>query len=332
MKVQGFRIKKQLEYLESNGIDIIPLLAQLGLNMDSFNDPTQFHPFEHYKLVLEFALRQTNDLNYGLDFGNDPRIGGTLGMMCASAKNLKEALIQGCKLYNVQGDFAEILFVEDKSHPKIEYKVMDSWLLTSPKTAKIEIDAMFSFINNILKVNSNNNLGPWMISFSYPKPDKANKYYEIFGLQPEFDAESNAMVFDSSTLLIPMKAFNPETNRVLKNYLNEELLKIEKSESITDKVKRVIHSFYRYKFPDIETVAKKLNMTTRSLQRKLSTENTTFQVLLQEAVFSIAKKLLRQNHLTISEVSYMLGYSDIGNFSRSFKKYTGKSPKEYKGA
>ena len=75
---------------------------------------------------------------------------------------------------------------------------------------------------------------------------------------------------------------------------------------------------------------KHLNLNSRTLHRKLFEEQTNFKDILQETRFGIAKQLLIKNFLTISEISYMLSYSDLGNFSRSLKIYTGKSPQEYR--
>jgi AraC-like DNA-binding protein len=77
-------------------------------------------------------------------------------------------------------------------------------------------------------------------------------------------------------------------------------------------------------------VASKLNISSRTLQRQLSNEKTSFKALLQKTRFDLATDLLKNKEFTISEISYMLGYSDLGNFSRSFKKYAGISPQDYR--
>lgn len=330
MFVHATRIQKQFEYLRHLGIDINPLYRQTGISKDEVFDPDRHFDFEQYKAVLDFAIRQTGNPNYGLDFGNQPQLGGTVGMMSASCANLKEAFIQGCKFLKLQGDFAELRFVDDKHYPKLVYTPLESWALESPHTAKVEIDAMFSFLNTILKLNSNQALKPKKLTFTFDEPNGKEKYMGVFGIRPFFGSAANEMIFDNTTLMIPMKAFNPETYQLLNNYLSVQLERLTQSEYTSDKVKRILHSSYRYQFPDIDSVAEKLKLSSRTLQRKLSDENTTFKELLHETRFGIARKLLEQNSLTVSEISYMLGYSDIGNFSRSFKKYVGLSPQAYK--
>jgi AraC-like DNA-binding protein len=330
MYIQASRIQNHIEYLVNRGVNSSPLYKQLGISKEELKDRTKMIDFEHYRTLLDFALRQTNDIAYGLDFGKQPQLGGTISMMGASCKNLRESFVEGSKFFKAQGDFADMQFVDDKEYPKLVYKLLQSWVIESPQTARLDVDIMFSFINTVLKVNSNNTVKPYKLHFAFPKPTNTEKYFEIFGINPVFDTRVNEMIFHSDDLSIPMKAFNPETYQLLNQYLQTRLDHLSHSEKVTDKVKRILHSSFKYQFPDIETVAGKLSLSSRTLQRKLSEEQTSFKDILQETLFGIAKQLLLQDHLSVSEISDMLGYSDLGNFSRSFKKYVGNSPIEYK--
>jgi AraC-like DNA-binding protein len=330
MFVHCSRIQRQFEYLEKLGIDITPLYKQTGIPKDCKFEPELNFDFEQYKTVLDFALRQTNNPDYGLDFGTQPYLGGTVGMMGASSKNLKESFIQGCNYFKVLGDFVDISFIDDENSPKLVYTPIRSWVIENPHTAKVEVDIMFSFLNTILKINSNGVLKPQKINFACKKPESTEKYIEIFGVKPFFETEYNEMIFENASMMMPMKAFNPETFHLLNQYLESRLSQLSNSEKLSDKVKKILHSSFKYEFPDIESVATKLQITARTLQRKLSIEQTTYKEILQETRFGIAKQLLKQNQLTVSEIGFMLGYSDIGNFSRSFKKYVGESPVEFK--
>lgn len=330
MFVHGSRLLKQFEYLEKKGIDISPLYKQTGISRDMVIDAETTFNFEKYRVVLDFALRQTNNPEYGLEFGNQPQLGGTIGVMSASCKNLKEALIMGSKFLKLQGDFAELEFIDDEKFPKLMYKPVMAWVLESPQTAKLEVDAMFAFINTILKINSNGMLKALKMNLAFEKPQRPEKYLEVFETMPHFESDQNEMVFENATLMIPMKAFNPETFQVLNQHLESQITQLSNSENIADKVRRILYSSFKYQFPDIVSVAEKLNISSRTLQRKLSDEKTSFKEVLQHTRFGIAKQLLTQDHLTISEISYILGYSDLGNFSRSFKKYFGKSPLEFR--
>ena len=79
----------------------------------------------------------------------------------------------------------------------------------------------------------------------------------------------------------------------------------------------------------LEEAAEKLNMTTRSLQRKLKQENTTFLEVHNHIQFERAKLLLGNSNMNISEISDLLGYAEPSVFRRAFKRWTGESPRDF---
>lgn len=330
MFVHSSRIQRQIEYLKSLKVNTDPVfeLAQIDPN-DILNHEKTFS-FEQYHILLDFAIKQTGDKFYGLKMGQEPHIAGTIGMMCASCKNLKEAFIQGCKYFKIQGNFANIAFIDDDKFPRIEFSITNAWKMRHPDTARHEIEAMFSFLITISKINSNNRILPSKVMLSYSPPDIPDIYKNHWGLLPLFDQDVDAIVFNSHDLMIPMKAFNPETYTILKSHIESQLKILDQKESCAEKVKSILLSSFQYQFPDIETVAEKLNLSSRTLQRQLSMENTNFKTILQQTRFDIAKHFLKDKTWSVSEISYALGYSDLGNFSRSFKKHTGQSPQDYR--
>lgn len=332
MFVHSSRIKKQIEYLNSNGINTKQLYEKVGFTEEEILNPEKVFTLEQFQKVLEFGIDQSGDEFYGLHFGQEPHIAGTVGMLCASCQNLKEAFIQGCRFYKIQGNFAEIRFVEDKNYPRIIYEINDAWQLKSQETAFHEVDGMFAFLAVILHVNSNNSIKPFRVNLICKKPEDTSEYEKAFGIVPYFNQEKNEMIFRESDLKIPMKAFNPETFQLLKNHIENQLRRMSREESVSDRVKSVLLSTIRFQFPDMETVASKLKISPRTLQRQLSGEKTSFKNILQQTKFNLAKELLQKKDLNISEISFTLGYSDLGNFSRSFKRITGKSPLEFRNS
>ena len=189
---------------------------------------------------------------------------------------------------------------------------------------------MFSFLVTILRINSNQTLLPYQIKLTSDKQADLQVYADALGIEPVFGQSYNEIFFNGKDLLIPMKAFNPEAFELLRSHVEGQLKKICGEALVSEKVKSILLSSLRYSFHDINTVASKLNMSSRTLQRQLSSEKTSFKTLLQKTRFDLARDLLSRKELSISEISYMLGYSDLGNFSRSFKKHSGVSPQDYR--
>ena len=83
-------------------------------------------------------------------------------------------------------------------------------------------------------------------------------------------------------------------------------------------------------YPSLEDISQRLNMTTRTLRRKLDEEGTNFKVLLEEAKRRDAIQLLDDRNLEIQRVATLLGYQDPANFTRAFRQWTGQTPSQYR--
>jgi AraC-like DNA-binding protein len=79
-----------------------------------------------------------------------------------------------------------------------------------------------------------------------------------------------------------------------------------------------------------ESIASSLFMSTRTLQRKLQEENTSYKELLTETRHELAMRYMASSSSPVSEVAYLLGFSEVGNFTRAFKRWTGMAPTEFR--
>ena len=79
-----------------------------------------------------------------------------------------------------------------------------------------------------------------------------------------------------------------------------------------------------------DTVAEAIFISKRSLQRKLNEKGTTFKTILTDVRQDLALKYIHDRKLTLTEISFMLGFSEMSSFSRAFKRWTGESPKEFR--
>jgi AraC-like DNA-binding protein len=84
--------------------------------------------------------------------------------------------------------------------------------------------------------------------------------------------------------------------------------------------------------PNQKQIAATMNVSNRTLQRKLRDEGTSFIDLLQDARLNLAKKYLSQPQRSIVEIAYLLGFSEPSTFSRAFKRWTGSAPAEFRAA
>ena len=82
---------------------------------------------------------------------------------------------------------------------------------------------------------------------------------------------------------------------------------------------------------NLQKVALDLNISTRTLQRKLKEQNTNFKLIEKDILIRLAKKFILFEKQSIQEISYLLGFSEASAFIRFFKNETRKTPKQFKG-
>jgi AraC-like DNA-binding protein len=84
-------------------------------------------------------------------------------------------------------------------------------------------------------------------------------------------------------------------------------------------------------FPDIELVAEKLGTSVRTLQRQLRARCVTYTQVIQRARSAAAQGMLEDPRSKIADVGRALGYSDPAHFTRAFQRWTGVTPREFRG-
>lgn len=156
-----------------------------------------------------------------------------------------------------------------------------------------------------------------------------NQYAEQFGCPVVFGATRSEVHFDAARLDAPMPRRDPETSALCQQQCQMLLARMSSRSGVAEKVRQLIVSRPGY-FPDIDFVAEKLHMTSRTLRRKLTTENSSYQQILAEVRYQLAREYLATSTLPLEEIAVLLGYSAPGNFTHAFKRWHGSAPRQYR--
>ncbi len=166
--------------------------------------------------------------------------------------------------------------------------------------------------------------------FKHKAPQDVSEYKRIFNFPVSFGKSTNALLFDKKYLELPVVLPDKELLYVFENHAEDVLIKLSNNESITRKVSSFLVKMIHDKPPTLETVAKKFFMSVRKLQLLLENEGTTYKNILNTIRKELAFNYLRDNQISVAEVSYLLGFSEPSAFHRAFKKWTGKTPGNYR--
>lgn len=153
---------------------------------------------------------------------------------------------------------------------------------------------------------------------------------EFFGCEIVIGADHNRLILHRKDLNLPFKSYNEELLEILTPALDQSLSEQQRTLTITEKVKWILKRSLTGGRPDIQVVAKELGMSDRTLQRRLTDENTSFKQLLSEARHEQAREYLSDPSLEIKEVAFLVGYEDQNSFYRAFRLWEGDTPSQWR--
>jgi AraC-like DNA-binding protein len=176
----------------------------------------------------------------------------------------------------------------------------------------------------MLRESCDSPLRPTRVWLAYPRPRDLGPLHLFFGTQEiDFGAEDDGFTLSAQHLSMPLRGRDPRLASTMDDLAARTLPSEERS--FADRVERAIH------LPDtsIESVAKRLHASGRTLQRRLEAEGTRYSEVLDRARASLARKLLRED-MPIAEVAARVGFSDVAPFTRAFRRWTGAPPGQFR--
>jgi AraC-like DNA-binding protein len=168
------------------------------------------------------------------------------------------------------------------------------------------------------------------VELAFPRPAHAAEYRLLFPCETRFDSTINRFTFPAEYLSLPVV----QTPQTLRKHLARAPLDWFKRQNYyptyTRRVLDALTPDNAYQNLQIEAVAEQLNITSRTLRRKLTDENTSFLEIKNIARRDTAIHLLSQRQLPIATIAERLGFTETASFSRAFKAWTGTTPQSFK--
>ena len=126
----------------------------------------------------------------------------------------------------------------------------------------------------------------------------------------------------------PIVTADPYLNRLCVRFCEETLARLGKKTSpLKVKVENVIAALLPHGEMHFDAVAVQLGMSGRTLARKLALEGHSFTKILEDLRLALARRYLAESEMSISEIAWLLGYSEVANFTHAFHRWTGTNPR-----
>lgn len=162
----------------------------------------------------------------------------------------------------------------------------------------------------------------------FERPEYFDELLHLLPGEVRFNQSSTRLVFNKQILEIPLPTADPITARLMREQCKTQLRNLIKHSTFSSLVQDLVYDEV-LGISSITEICEKLQISERTMQRKLADEQTNFRDIVEQVRCNKAIMLLRNHNLSLNYISDHLGYTNITNFSRAFKRWTGKSPRRY---
>ena len=290
-------------------------------------DPDQRLPIVPMLEGLRAAVQITGDQDLGLKAAREIALGdyGAIEFMLNSAADLRSCIqLLGRYLPLVNDALSFSLRVEG-DNAQVQ---LDSSVVLPRAAADFQSAAFYVATLQRGEHMVDPNYEAW---FTHPAPDDVSEYQRTFAPgRVRFEAPWNGFVFDARRLEQTLTSADPMLHDVLRKYADVLLADLPRAESHTERVRNLITEHLASGEPGAERIARTLHMSRRTLARKLEQEGTSFKALLEDTRRSLALRYVGSYDLGLTEIAFLLGFSQAAPFHRAFKRWTGLTPLEYR--
>jgi len=314
-------------YLEANRVDAADLFRRKGLDPDLIHEPRARYPYFPYCEAWVEAAAITQNENTGFENGRHytPLDLSALGVSFLSSATLEDALRRLVRYESAVNSELRLNVIESGDLVELESEFPE----LPREFLRVIEDCRTSLLVDLCRQGLDMHLDPVAMAFTYPEPASLAAHFALFRCPIKFSQPISKISFSAADVKRPFSAVNRElalnSDRTL-----EEVMRDLKDSDIISRVKKAIIQELPSGTPSEEDIASSVFLSSRTLQRRLADENTSFRNLVLDVRRELAQKYLAEKHMPLAEISHMLGFSDTSSFSRAFKKWTGEPPATYR--
>lgn len=312
--------------LEANGFDAGDIFAAVGLDRTPGQDPLDRLTTAQVAEVFRESVKRSGNPAFGLTVARflHPSSVHALGYALLASSTLRDAcerLVYYFRLASTNGQYR----IEEKGDRFcLVLEIIAKGV--SPET----MDAWNAFIVHLFRQIYLPDLKPLSVRLVRSCPPGCDELYRrSFHVDVEFDAPYCEICLDRSVVDEPLMGGNREIASQHDKIIEDNIAALDKGDVVTG-TKRVILQFLSSENCTRERVAREMAMSPSRLQQKLAERGTNFQDLLGQIRQSLALDYIEQSRVSITEMSFLLGFSDTSSFTRAFRRWTGKSPRDYR--
>jgi AraC-like DNA-binding protein len=318
---------------------IVEAVERAGVTREALFAGTQIDPGRLVQVhdrfdVHEFAKIQTR----ALDLTRDEALGlhiaehvqeasfDLVAHLVAHSPTLRDAFDQCLQFQRLALDDAQLIMREKGSVVTVEYQFARSM----ERSDRMHAEFIVAGLMRMLRTFPTPAGVAHAALFEHARPAHHREYTRVFGGVERFEQRTTGITFDRGLLDRPQLNQHPELYLVLRAEAERALERMTEGLGAADQLRRYLLARPPSRIPDPSTAARDLGMSERSLRRRLAAESTSYRDLVRAILETHADHMLRDPKRSIQETAHALGFADAASFHRAFKRWTGRTPKEYR--
>lgn len=311
--------------LAFKGVDSQPVFLAAGLADHYGTDPLQRVPVSKMNQLFALCVAETGDRYFGLTVGEMLQVTSlhALGQSLTTSATLMDFGDRLARYFRLLSEVATMRL--DVGDDKVALVTSDV-VASSAETQ----DAWLAFLLRFVRQLTRDAVNPLRVEFIHPLPDEGPGPYEHYFRCPvRFGQADNVLVFDRALFERPLESSSPELAALSDQVVADYIGRLDRSDVVTH-VRLQIIARLDSDACDRDTIARDLGMAPATLARRLMQRGSSFQDILNGTRRDLALGYLQQAHLPVTEVAFRLGFTDLSNFTRAFKRWTGQSPSAFR--
>lgn len=314
--------------MDHHNLDSEALFKTCGVNLSQALDTNARFPVTRISRVIRLAAETSGDENFGLMVAKyiRPTSWHALGISIWASNCMKESFQRLVRYQRMFNTAIEISMEEEPHQTIVSMRFPDTY---APLLCDTDMDAIMATTVLTCRHLAEGQFKPFEITLCREAPQAHEEFERLFSCPVTFSADANQIIMDPQDLERLLPTRNAELAILNDRLIQEYLARLDRHDVVNQVYSKLIETLGTT-LPNQEQVASALHLSQRSLQRKLQQAGTSYQEILDQLRQELAIQYLQQSHLSVNEISYLLGFTKLGSFTRAFRRWTQQSPSQYR--
>jgi AraC-like DNA-binding protein len=321
---RGIAARETLFYLDRHGIDAEPFLSAAGLSRSQLVQEASGASVAAQHRLLELAAVEANDPLLGLHVAAelDLREIGLLFYLAASARTVSDALEYLARYAATANEEIRLEISHTEDQAVLTFRQVAG--VGEPRRQFSELIALA--FNRVLRKVTNRDFAPVRITFAHGRNSRLRELHRLLRCPVEFAQPSDSWVLPQRVMEFPILSEDSQLLKILETHADDLMSKRRTSTGLRAMVESHLLNILPTGNVQAAETARLLGMSVRSLTRQLAQEGTTFGEVLDQLRNRLALQYLEDEHVSLQQAAWLLGYSESAAFNHAFKRWTGISP------